>query len=177
MTLTANRIASRLISERMQKSFVIPRYTPANWFECDVFEVTKSGYFREYEIKMTRADFFADAKKQKNINEMVQVDGRWTFSKVPQRTKHQRVESKDVSGPTQFWFVVPDGLIVPEECPAWAGLICVRVTEDPNYIPVLQRVQAPRLHGKKLDDKVLRHAQGVCYWRFIRLFMKDAARA
>jgi hypothetical protein len=34
-------------------------------FEADIMELTKSGYAIEYEVKITRADFRNDEKKQK----------------------------------------------------------------------------------------------------------------
>ena len=42
----------------------MPNYTPRDWWECDVFCVSKAGYFTEYEIKLTAQDFRADAQKQ-----------------------------------------------------------------------------------------------------------------
>jgi RNA polymerase primary sigma factor len=36
---------------------LLPNYTPDKWHECDVFGVTRAGYFHEFEIKLTRADF------------------------------------------------------------------------------------------------------------------------
>lgn len=73
----------------MARSFVIPNYTPSGWFESDIFELTKSGYFREYEIKMSLSDFRADAVKarEKTIFERGS-DGRTVFKRFKGDTKH-----------------------------------------------------------------------------------------
>jgi len=33
-------------------------------FECDILEITKSGYSYEYEVKISVSDFKADSKKR-----------------------------------------------------------------------------------------------------------------
>lgn len=48
--------------------------------------------------------------------------------------------------PNQFWYAVPEGLVKPEEVPAYAGLIyCMKS----GYAKVHRR--APFLHKRKLD--------------------------
>jgi hypothetical protein len=63
--LSANQIITWFMRERMhtnQSSKLFPNTYLGNW-EADVFEVTKSGYLYEYEVKITRADFKKDAEK------------------------------------------------------------------------------------------------------------------
>lgn len=43
---------------------VMPNYTPAGWWECDVWGVTKAGYGVEWEVKLTVSDFRKDAEKK-----------------------------------------------------------------------------------------------------------------
>ena len=38
--MTARDIQARLLVDRYKRSLCIPNYTPARWWECDVFEVT-----------------------------------------------------------------------------------------------------------------------------------------
>jgi hypothetical protein len=64
--MNAREIQQRLIVERYRRGICVPNYTPKDWWECDVFELTPAGYFREYEIKMTVADFRADAATRNN---------------------------------------------------------------------------------------------------------------
>lgn len=83
--------------------------------ECDILEVTSNSYLNEYEVKVTRADFKKDEKK---------CCGR--VSKFTHLRSGKR-------GIRRFYYVVPGGLITPDEVPDFAGLIYVEVS------PVLQR--------------------------------------
>lgn len=49
--VTAREIQRHIMRQRFQKSFILHNFTPSQWFECDIFEVTGNGYFIEYEIK------------------------------------------------------------------------------------------------------------------------------
>lgn len=146
-----------LMRDRYRRHFVLPNYEPkvngrTRWWECDVFEVTDSGYWREYEIKISRADFFADAKKDRPV----------AYNYLPgaaRETKHQVLARGDRAGPSRFWYVMPAGLIKPEELPSWAGLI----EFAGNY--ERQVVAAPPIHNEKVDPRIVAHARSVCYWR------------
>lgn len=163
-----------LVTNRYQKHFTMPHYTPLNWFECDVFEITDAGYFREYEVKLTRADFFADSKKEKRRTVRDKTAEYGWRDEI--RNKHQCLADGYPFGPVQFWYVTPEGLLKPEEVPAWAGLIEVhdrgeswksrRFYEWPVKEP-------KRLHGAKLEDGIKTHAEGVCYWRFHKILLKE----
>lgn len=162
--MTARDITLGLSLSRYHKNFVLPRYTPKGWWECDLMEVRPSGYMCEYEIKVSRADFKADAKKQASL-------GWWAHKHgIKGKLKHKQLAAGDPSGPVQFWYVVPRGLVDVEEVPPFAGLI--EVSEHGSgawaargYITERERKEAPRLHSTKLDPKVISHARGVCYWR------------
>ena len=159
--VTESDIARNLMFVRYRTSFVLPRYTPARWWEADVFEITRAGYFREYEIKLTRADFLADAEKRK--------EQRFRRVGLPtnDQTKHERVQQGDPAGPSQFWFVTPAGLLTPEMVPPWAGLIemCVRRPGKPLWMHETVVKVAPRLHREKFELKRRRHAESVLYYR------------
>lgn len=148
MQLTERLIQNRLWQAwgRVTGTLLVPNYTPADWYECDLFYVTAAGYMREYEIKITVADFRKDAAKGTSHN------GRW---------KHHRLGLGDPQGPHQFWYVVPEGLIVAADVPAHAGLFYI----DPaKYRPIMIK-RAPHLHQKGVGEEVLTHARGVCYYR------------
>ncbi len=171
--MTARDIQRRLIVDRYRRSFVLHNYTPAKWWECDVFECTKAGYFREYEIKITRGDFNADAKKRETLwIERSGDNGRWGFDRQPGRTKHSLLQQRSTDGPSQFWFVSPMGVIMHDELPEWAGLIWCHANGNrpPFNIRFDEVVRAPNLHRNKLADSVLNHARGVCYYRLHNLF-------
>lgn len=68
-------------------------------WESDYWSMTESGETREFEIKISRADYFADAKKEKHI--------------------------KQEAGANYFYYVVPEGLIKKEEVDQKYGLIYI----------------------------------------------------
>lgn len=148
---------------------VVPNYTPAHWWECDVFAVTKAGYFHEYEIKLTRGDFKADADKAHTAwgRELRVIDGREvaTFGRHRTSLKHERLAlASPNGGPTQFWYVVPDGLLAIDDVPSWAGLKYAK--GNGNFMTFTTPKPAPRLHREKCDPAIVAHATGVCYWRY-----------
>lgn len=171
--MTARDIQRRLMVDLYRRSMVPPNYTPSRWFECDIFELTKAGYFREYEIKLTTSDFRADQKKERTS---WRINGENKFEFYAEYSKHQRLREHHTDGPTQFWFVCPRGLIQPLEVPLWSGLIYATDHTQNGYSPPwnvrLEVVRAaPRLHGQKCDPKTVEHARGVCYWRYMNLFL------
>lgn len=158
--ITEGDVARNLMFARYRRSFVLPRYTPRQWWEADVFELTPSGYFREYEIKLTLSDFRADAKK---IEEW-----KWGMPRTGvNETKHQRLARGDPAGPTQFWFVAPVGVIPLDQVPDWAGLIEMTLHFDVRPLRMTERQakRPPRLHKAKSGPKVEAHARSVIYYR------------
>ncbi len=128
-----------------------------------MFEVTRSGYFREFEVKLTLADFRRDAKKADEF--------RLTWDGPKEnRNKHGLLATGDPRGPVEFSFVAPEGLIPESELPHFAGLIEVKdhgADHESNWRYTLRTVrEAPRLHNTKIDDSIRRHALGVCYARY-----------
>lgn len=152
---------------RYRQGFVLPNYAPAKWFECDIFQVTDAGYFVEYEIKVSRSDFRADAKKiAEKWGYTIGPDGQRRFGKIADGlSKHDRLAAHDIEGPSRFYYLTPPGLIEPCELPPFAGL-CVPIASYPGTEIV---VKAPKLHGEKLREAVLEHARSVLYYRFWNL--------
>lgn len=174
--LTERALINALMRDRWQKNFCLPNYTPPGWWECDLFEVTPAGYFREYEVKLSIADFRADRSKQQDVR----GTGRWVpnpTAKFPggtryecdRESKHDLLAKGDARGPSQFYFVTPAGLLDTEPLPPWAGWLEV-YTISPNAgasLFVRSRVEAPRIHRVKLKDDP-NHHRGTCYWRMHR---------
>jgi hypothetical protein len=129
-----------------------PNYTPHKWHECDMFGVTKAAMGVEFEIKISRSDFKADASKA---------------------DKHRRLAMADPFGPSRFFYVVPEGMVAVEEVPDYAGLIYAREREAYHGGPIrlyLRTVKpAPKLHRHYVPAKVTDHMRGVFYWRFWNL--------
>jgi hypothetical protein len=162
--VTAKDITLALCLPRYAKGFCLPRYTPKGWFECDVAEFTAAGYLREYEIKISRADFKADVKKRASLSYYAHRRG------IKGKLKHEQLQVGDACGPVQFWYVVPRGLVQLNEVPEFAGLIEMSEHSSPawrakGYMQEHEAKPAPRLHAAKLEQAVIRHAHGVCYWR------------
>ncbi|MCU0329045.1 MAG: MmcB family DNA repair protein [Chitinophagales bacterium] len=97
------------------------KYLFKNW-EIDVCALNKTLYLTEYEVKISRSDFKADAKKRK-----------WIYYK-------KRMENFI---PNYFYYACPQDLIAKEEIPEYAGLIYI----TPKGLDIIKR--APLLHKKK----------------------------
>jgi hypothetical protein len=165
--ITTAEIERLMIRERYARNLVLPRFTPPNWWECDIFEITKAGFFREYEIKVSRADFRADAKKAKEKwKGWEATDGGGHHAVYDVDAKHPALASHSTRGPSRFWYVTPQGLLKPEELPSFAGLIEFQETE--YGIRQVEIVSAPKLHGEKITPDFRAHALTACYWRYLR---------
>lgn len=159
-------IQRAIIIDRYRRNLCCPNYTPKDWWECDVFELTQAGYFREYEIKMTLSDFRADAKKNSGG-----VFVRLGHEKS--ENKHQLLAARSAFGPVEFYFVAPEGVIPVEEIPEWAGLMVAEPFQDSG--PYKTRVntvkKAPRLHNQAANENIKKHVESVFYWRFMSLML------
>lgn len=153
---------------------LVTNYTPPGWFECDVFGITKAGYGVEWEVKLSRSDFFADAKKKGHhiwIRHPIRqgIKNRW----LPAETKHQRLADGDNEGPSRFFFVVPEGLISADELPEWAGL-CILDAER-EWVRIER--PAPRLHNYKVEQSTIVNMYRSCYWRYWTQRIKNFNRS
>lgn len=115
-------------------------------WESDFFCMNREGYAFEFEIKISRSDFRADAKKYKHkffrgekhtTWKQEKVDNKWVTIEVP-------VEKKFL--PNRFYYVVPEGLVKEEEVPKYAGLIWV---DEFHRMYIVKR--APFIHKNKLE--------------------------
>lgn len=163
--MNAKQAISAVLRRRWRRNFCLPTYTPAGWWECDVFELTPAGYWREYEVKLTAADFRKDALKEKSFG--------W---RRPAENKHELLAARSTRGPQRFWFVTPAGLIAPDKLPDWAGLIELSIRADQWLFPQEVR-SAPKLHGERCSDAIMKHARGICYWRMHDLLNRQKHEA
>lgn len=164
-----NALFDRLTA--MGYKLITPNYTPRGWFESDVFAITKNDRAVEFEIKISRSDFKADAKKGPS--------GHKRMFSGETKSKHERLTLADTNGPTRFIYVVPTGLIQPDEVPEWAGLWYVREVlcnfNGTGRVKFDEIKKAPKLHNDTVCPRVTGHAIGVFYWRFwsLRRGMKE----
>lgn len=118
----------RVICRTESLKFNIPcervKFLFSDW-ECDVLSLGKQDYITEFEVKVSKSDFKADAKKKK-----------WKFY-------NDQILVKEISN--YFYYACPVGLISKEEIPAFAGLIYV----SNDHIDVIKK--APLIHRVKHD--------------------------
>ncbi|MCI0488974.1 MAG: hypothetical protein L0229_20470 [Blastocatellia bacterium] len=114
---------------------IVPNSCMYGW-EADMISVTPAGLVSEYEIKVSRSDFFADAKKFR---------ARRLANPLPIHTR-----------PNYFYYAVPAGLVVADEIPDYAGLIYVhrKVVGYDLYRFGAEEIRRPsRLHGEKINER------------------------
>jgi hypothetical protein len=140
---------------------VVPNSCVFAW-ESDVISITRTDFVHEFEIKISRADFKADAKKDR---------ARWLVDPVIRRDWLDGVHERPVKRPNYFHYVVPKGLIEPGEVPEYAGLIYVNKLPQRFALSWLINtvVKEPkRLHSEKIDGRQLAQlarAVNIRYWR------------
>lgn len=132
---------------------VVPNHHFPGWFECDVLSVTKAGFWHEFEIKLTKADFRKDALKSTNYG----------TRRVPAiRTKYDAL--RQGKGPSRFTYVVPDGLLKPDDVPDFAGLMVYLTRGARTYVKELKA--SKQLHSRKLETKQIQSLYRLFYWRY-----------
>ena len=160
--LRAYQIERWLVSDRFARATVMPRFAPPGWWECDVAELTTAGYLVEWEIKTSRSDFSADARKVEVVSYSRRRAG------VVPRTKHERLAARDTTGPSRFWFVVPAGMLTDGQVPEWAGWAEANARSDGRVAGLTVMREAPRLHAQKASPAVGEAMRVAAYYRFHR---------
>ena len=104
-------------------------------WEADMISVTKAGYTNEFEIKISKADFYADFKKPNN--------------------KHLSLKERRAEIPSYFWYVTTGFTIADDGVPEYAGNIRItkRLCEPGYWITILK--PAPRLTKETITTKQL----------------------
>jgi len=128
-------------------------------WESDFVSVTKNLMVHEFEIKISKSDFKADAKKEKSA---LMIDPVKIY--YPDLPRH-RIEVT-VRRPNYFYYVVPQGMITPEEVPDYAGLIYACPWYDKGRLRIAKKVR--RIHDQPIDQhQVLQLTRSVMYryWR------------
>lgn len=144
-------------------ALAVPNFTPLNWWECDMWSLSKSGYWSEYEIKLTVADFNKDREKRE------QPLGRWdrhtkSYSKVPERVKHDLLASGSVDGPSRFWYLLPESVLSKVTVPPWAGVREIVHWKGRTGLRIRQ--MAPQLHRQKCSEQIIATVKTAFFYRF-----------
>ena len=102
-------------------------------WESDVWILTKSELAYEFEIKISRSDFFNDFKHKTRKHSFLGAVNKEYLNGIP----------------NYFYYVVPKGLITKEEVPEYAGLCYV----DEEILYTIKK--APKLTPKKTSAEDL----------------------
>ncbi len=135
---------------RSAATIMLPNFTPAEWYESDLYVVTNAGYSVEYEIKTSLTDFRADFRKKE---------------------KHRRLrgEYRASGRPTRFFYACPAMVISLRDVPTYAGLAYFRWMDD-KYVgttPAMTIIKdAPRLKGVKVARQTIATMRRSSYYRF-----------
>ncbi len=120
-------------------------------WEADLISVTQAGYWNEFEIKRTLADFIRDFEKPKHR--------RFAETWKPEPIKHDDPSPYAVRMvariPNYFWYVAP-AEATPPCIPDYAGLIQVTEGTNDKYLNNLKVEyvkKAKMLHGSKLSTE------------------------
>jgi len=130
------KLTEATIQESLKNILSQPRFLLKNLYvfgwESDLLLLTKSGYWYEYEIKISRADFKNDFKHKndKHVKVLQNLEHKWK--------------------PNYFYYAVPENMISINEVPEYAGLIYVSENGSNKMVK-----QAPKLHTEKVDPNKL----------------------
>ena len=115
-----------------------------NGEECDLLMRAASGRTTEFEIKVSRSDFFADAKKFKHVR---------YGNAFKTRTSKLPCFGETCLVPNRFIYVMPDGLcITAADVPEYAGLWTISSNERLGWAKRITRVkEAPVIHKESID--------------------------
>lgn len=137
-------------------------YIFKNDWESDFFIVQKqSGYCYEFEIKISRADFFNDMKKATKhsiLSKAEYTTQRSLFDEQNGWSKKEELQ-KHTFRPNKFFYVVPEGLIKKEEVPPYAGLMYI---DDVEHIRTVK--EAKFIHKEKLKFESTLCLKFYYYW-------------
>ena len=156
---TEELMRQHLLSFRSTARYVLQNLYVFGW-ESDILFLSKSGFWTEIEIKVSRSDFKADAK-----------------NKIE---KHKILSTKDNHfKPNQFFYAIPKGLVLPDEIPEYAGLLEIRnrgfhpeikIPAIPDHVPLWTVNWIYSIHF----FKIIMVASIVIIIEFIhRIFYKD----
>jgi len=131
-----------------------PQYLINNLYvfdwESDYLAMTRSGYFYEVEIKISKSDFKADfLKKEKHAL----ISNTFNMHDIPHDGKYY----KSTTAPNYFSYCVPEGLIDIRDIPPYAGLLEI---DRRHQIRCVRK--PPKLH----DNKILKSLESTLMNKF-----------
>ena len=155
-------------------------------WESDKLLQTRSGYYYEFEIKISKSDFKNDFKNKKDKHIILEGEEKYGDKYLPKyyeflEENKKRGEWAEASfhrwadddprylvgkhkRPNYFYYAVPWEMLQAEDVPSYAGLVWV---DENGRIATVKK--APKLHGDKIEDKELglgeKFYYNMDYWR------------
>lgn len=125
------------VMEEKHHEMVLPNTKSIYRWEADLISATKAWLTHEFEIKLTKADYRADANKRYKHEQLLR-----TFS-----------SGRDtIWSPNYFWYVTWGFDLERNELPPYAGWAEVVYSKSWERHFVVVRVEAPRLHAGKMHE-------------------------
>jgi hypothetical protein len=148
---------------KLANAFIFKR----DW-ESDFFVQKQNGYAYEFEVKISRSDFFNDKKKvDKHLileTGMFTRKGQfqsWNKELNKWNYEEQTMPEEHKLRPNKFYYVVPSGLIGIDEVPQYAGLMYVH---EKGYLDIVTVKEAPFIHKERLDFESVLCSKFYAYW-------------
>lgn len=117
--------------------------------ECDILAVTMNLRIIDVEVKISRADFRADAKKQKWFES-------WSYANDGPWEKHV---PRPRPWPRKVWkhyYCLPESIWTPallESAPPVSGILLIREREDGNHYIRVERMAKPNRDADRLTPE------------------------
>lgn len=156
-------IQPRLFQHLYKKGhkLIVPNFQGFFTGEIDVCSVMKSGLVNEYEIKISRSDFFADAKKE-NKHTVFEKMSAGVFFEKRSYYSGSGIYQIEFTAPNYFYYVVPTDLVKTEEVPHYAGLIYIN---PENSFDLRSVKKAVRIHQQPMPTEIRAKAAVALMWR------------
>lgn len=158
-----NRKYSGNCKYKLANAFIFKR----DW-ESDFFIQKQNGYSYEFEVKISRSDFFNDKKKVEK--HLILETGKYlkkgtlsNWNRDESKWDHQdeSTEENHEFRPNKFFYVVPENMIKAEEVPNYAGLMYVPNEPHKDIVTVKE---APFIHKNKLEFEKVLCSKFYHYW-------------
>ena len=152
--------------ERRNRTLILPNFTPSRWHECDMFSLTKSLYFHEIEVKVSRRDFQADKNKREK-HRILSGDGYTEDERRINRIGMPRHRIPD-RPPRTFVYACPAGLLSVEDVPEYAGLIHIKRYDRTHCatrytVDIVKKPPTIRGAGKLSSEQVFQITNNLWY--------------
>lgn len=160
-TMSVNEICFQLKTLFNDFNYMLhlPTTTPLGWWECDLFVLTKSMLYHEFEIKRSVVDLKRDFKTKKRKHSCLKYRANSPM-KLPV------IGDYDIRRaiPNYYWLVLTFDYDI-DQLPDYCGVIKVDVNDKTvtdnfhfgyteHQVSMRRLKNAPRLHNNKVSEKV-----------------------